>query len=300
MNYTELQLTVSPDYADILTAELAEIGFESFVETDEGLNAYIPEPDFDELAVREVITKYAGQTAIAYEVSSLEKRNWNAEWETSYEPIEVASQVRVRASFHEVDQRFRYDIVINPKMSFGTGHHETTAMMLEHQLGLDFSGTVVLDVGCGTGILAVLAARMGAQAVLAFDIEEWAVENARENAELNNCPQITVFQGTIDDINSPDNLLDWTPSVFDVVLANINRNVLLREIPVYTDLLKPGGYLVVSGFYEQDAVDIGKTALASGLTPVRGMSIRQWTSLVYRKPDDIATLRIVTSTLFAL
>ncbi|GAB3039720.1 50S ribosomal protein L11 methyltransferase [Spirosoma pulveris] len=283
MNYIELQLRLSPDYTDILTAELAELGYESFVETDEGLNAYITEPDFNEEAIPELIAKYADQTAIAYEVNSLEKRNWNAEWERDYEPIEVADQVRVRASFHESDARFRYDIVINPKMSFGTGHHETTAMMMEQQLGLDFSGKTVLDVGSGTGILAILAAKMGAANVLAFDIEEWAVENARENAELNSCPQITVFQGTIDDINSPNNILDWTPAVFDSILANINRNVLLREIPIYTDLLKEDGYLLVSGFYEHDAVDIEQKARESGLTPVKGMAIREWTSLLFQK-----------------
>lgn len=283
MNYIELQLRLSPDYTDILTAELAELGYESFVETDEGLNAYIIEPDFNEEAIPELIAKYASQTAIAYEVNSLEKRNWNAEWERDYEPIEVADQVRVRASFHELDARFRYDIVINPKMSFGTGHHETTAMMMEQQLSLDFSGKTVLDVGSGTGILAVLAAKMGAEKVLAFDIEEWAVDNARENAELNNCPQITVFQGTIDNINPPNNILEWTPGLFNIVLANINRNVLLREIPIYTDLLVDGGYLLVSGFYEHDAIDIERKAFESSLVPVKGMAIREWTSLLFQK-----------------
>ncbi|GAB4036398.1 50S ribosomal protein L11 methyltransferase [Spirosoma jeollabukense] len=275
MNYIELQLRLSPDYTDILTAELAELGFESFVETDAGLNAYITEPDFDEKAVQELIAKYDSQTAIAYEVSSLEKRNWNAEWERDYEPIEVASQVRVRASFHTMEARFRYDIIINPKMSFGTGHHETTAMMLEQQLSLDFADKAVLDVGSGTGILAVLAAKMGAQNVLAFDIEEWAVENARENAELNDCPQVTVFQGAIADVD-PSNR-------YDIVLANINRNVLLAEIPMYTNLLKAEGYLVVSGFYEHDAPDIQQKAIEAGLRPVRSMTNREWTSLVFQK-----------------
>jgi ribosomal protein L11 methyltransferase len=275
MNYIELQLRLSPDYTDILTAELAELGYESFVETDEGLNAYIIEPDFDEKAVQELIAKYEGQTAIAYEVSSLEKRNWNAEWERDYEPIEVADQVRVRASFHESDARFRYDIVINPKMSFGTGHHETTAMMLEQQLSLDFAGKSVLDVGSGTGILAILAEKMGAQAVLAFDIEEWAVENARENAELNDCPKTTVFQGTIADVDPT--------TQYDIVLANINRNILLAEIPAYTNLLTNNGYLVVSGFYENDAPDIEQKALEVGLSLANRATTNQWTSLSFYK-----------------
>lgn len=275
MNYIELQLNVSPDYTDILTAELAELGFESFVETDEGLNAYVTETDFDEQAIQELVDKYGSQTAIAYEVSSLEKRNWNAEWERDYEPIEVASQVRVRASFHKMDARFRYDIVINPKMSFGTGHHETTAMMLEQQLSLDFGEKTVLDVGSGTGILAILAAKMGAKAVLAFDIEEWAVENARENAELNDCPQITVFQGTVDDVG-PE-------SRYNVVLANINRNVLLAEIPTYTNLLAEKGYLAVSGFYEHDAPDIQQKSIESGLSVVNQITNRDWTSIVFQK-----------------
>lgn len=290
MNHTELTIAVAPDFADILTAELAELGYESFVETDEGLNAYIVEADFDEESVRQLVARYAPQTAIAYTVSSLEKRNWNAEWERAYAPIEVANTVRVRASFHEKEERFLHDIVINPKMSFGTGHHETTAMMLAHQLLFDVAGKTVLDVGCGTGILAILAAKMEAKAVLAFDIEEWAVENARENAELNDCPQLTVFQGTIADVDPSER--------YDVVLANINRNVLLAEIPIYTDLIKAGGKLIVSGFYEQDAVDIERRAVGCGLKPVQGMTTNQWTSLVYQKPADDGLNGVMATTLF--
>ncbi len=274
MNYTELTLTVSPDFADILTAELAELGYESFVETDAGLNAYIPETDFDEAPLIELVARYAAQTSIDYQAILLEKRNWNAEWEANYEPINVvteAGSVRVRASFHEPDSRFQHDLVINPKMSFGTGHHETTAMMLAHQLGINHNQKRVLDVGSGTGILAILAAKLGAASALAFDIEEWAVENAIENAELNNCTnQVRVFRGTIANV-SPDER-------FDIILANINRNVLMAEIPVYVGLLNPGGVLLVSGFYETDAADIQQKATDSGLRLIASNTHNQWTS----------------------
>ncbi|RYF67859.1 MAG: 50S ribosomal protein L11 methyltransferase [Cytophagaceae bacterium] len=265
MNYIELQLTLSPDFADILTAELAELGFESFTETDEGLNAYIPEDDFEADEVAELVARYQAQTAIAYTVTSLEKKNWNAEWEQNYQPIEVVTEtasgpksVRVRASFHEPDNAFTYDLLINPKMSFGTGHHETTHMMMQHQLGLDHAGKTVLDVGSGTGILAILAVKLGATDALAFDIEEWAVENAIENAALNHCSQVRVFGGTIEGVPADER--------FDIVLANINRNVLLAEIPAYVSHLQEGGQLLVSGFYEHDAPDIIQKAVESGLS----------------------------------
>ena len=277
MNYSELTLTIPPDFADILIAELAELGYESFVETDIGLNAYIPETDFDEAALAELITRYQVQITIDYQVVLLEKRNWNAEWEANYDPIEViteAGSVRVRASFHAPDPAFQYDLVITPKMSFGTGHHETTAMMLAHQLGINHVRKRVLDVGSGTGILAILAVKLGAEYVLAFDIEEWAVENAIENAEFNGCTnRMQVFRGTIADVDADER--------FDIILANINRNVLLAEIPTYVSLLSPGGCLVVSGFYETDAPDIQQKATDSGLRLMGSKTQNQWTSLVF-------------------
>lgn len=275
MNYIEVLFTLNLEFSDILMAELANLGYESFVENDEGLKAYIPESDFDPTALTGLMTKYAGQTAIAYQFSTLEKQNWNEEWERNYQPIEVADQVQVRASFHEPDPRFVYDILINPKMSFGTGHHETTAMMLEHQLDIDHTGKMVLDVGSGTGILAIMAIKRGAASALAFDIEEWAVENARENAEINNCPQITVFQGTIAEVD-PD-------SRYNIILANINRNVLLAEIPAYTGLLQAGGCLLVSGFYENDSSDIEQKAMDAGLTISGKQTRNHWTSLRFIK-----------------
>jgi len=276
INYIELRLTVSPDYTEILMAELAELSFESFVETDEGLEAYILENDFNEAAIEAVLAKYQPSTAIGYSWEALEKKNWNEEWERSYEPIEVGEAVRVRALFHAPDERFKHDLLITPKMSFGTGHHETTWLVMNEQLSLPHTDVDVLDVGCGTGILAILARKLGAAGLLAFDIDEWAVENSRENFELNGIAEnAEVFQGTITEVPSERK--------FGGVLANINRNILLNEISRYVQHLLPLGWLVVSGFYEADAPDVIKCAEAQGLTFQRINTRNQWATVVFTK-----------------
>lgn len=276
MNYYELKLSVSPGFADIFVAELAEIGFDSFVEEDDVLLAYVPEDQYNEEAVREIIGRYEPLTGpLTFETSRMEKQNWNAEWEKNYPPIDVEGQVLVRAGFHKMDTSgFTHEIVINPKMSFGTGHHETTWMMLAHQLEIDQEGKSALDVGSGTGILAIMAALRGAKFVSAFDIEEWAAENAGENVGLNRVENIVrVRQGTIE--TEP-------AEKYEVVLANINRNILLREIPTYVQYLTPGGTLVVSGFYEGDLPEIQDVADASGLELVSVKTRNGWAAARFR------------------
>lgn len=274
-NYFEARLTLNPDFNEILMAELGQIGYESFVETDEGLSAYITETDFDLAQLQQVVDDYRHLTPITFAYEQLETKNWNEEWERNYQPIEVAGQIRVRASYHAPDPAFRYDIVIDPKMSFGTGHHETTTLVMEQQLSLDHSDKSVLDVGSGTGILAILAEMLGATRLTAFDIEEWAYLNAVENAELNGCKHIMVFQGTIEDCPA---------GLYDIVLANINRNILLREIPIYVQYLKPGGTLMVSGFYEFDINDIIQKAEEVDLKLIVQKTLNQWAVLRFEKP----------------
>ncbi len=275
MVYNELQLTASADFTDMLMAELAEIGYESFVETDGGLNAYVQLPAYDQALLLEIIVKYQEMTAIAWHVVTLEEKNWNEEWERNYQPIEVEGRIIVRATHHAASPHFEYDIVINPKMSFGTGHHETTASVMALQLGIDHAHKTVLDVGSGTGILAILALKMGASHATAFDIEEWAYLNAVENSELNGCQTgISLFQGTIEDCPA---------GTYDIVLANINRNILLREIPVYATFMKPTATLVVSGFYTHDEPDIEAKAAEVGLKATKKRSLNNWSAVVFER-----------------
>jgi ribosomal protein L11 methyltransferase len=276
MNYVELEIQTESDFTEILMAELGEAGFESFVETDEGLLAYIQEEDFDETKISEIVTRYQELTAITTSWKSLERKNWNEEWEKSYEPIEVSNKVRVRATFHEPDPSFQYDLLIQPKMSFGTGHHETTWLVMNEQLSLPHNGLSVMDVGCGTGILAILAYKLGATSLLGFDIDEWAVENTQENFAMNHLPSTAeVFQGTIDGV-SPE-------LRFGGILANINRNILLAEIPKYVAHLQTGGWLVTSGFYETDQTDIERCAEENGLKKIRSNTRNQWATVVFEK-----------------
>lgn len=233
-------------------AELADIGFDSFMESPQGIEAYVQEDLFDQKALDEVIAKYASQTALTVVTELMPRINWNEEWEKNYDPIMVGKQVYVRASFHPERTDFAHEIIINPKMSFGTGHHATTHLMLEFLLELDVVGKRVLDVGSGTGILAIMAHKLGASTVEAFDIDDWCVDNGNENFSLNGLQGLMMGLGTIREV-SPS-------GPYDVILANINKNVLLDEIGYYANILSSKGVLQMSGFYEQDIPDLMQKA----------------------------------------
>ncbi|MEJ2003970.1 MAG: 50S ribosomal protein L11 methyltransferase, partial [Cyclobacteriaceae bacterium] len=220
-DYLAVTFECPEDARDILVAELSYIGFDSMMETESGLEAYIEESDFDRESVDGLIARYP-DFDISYATSRIVSRNWNEEWEKNYEPISVDGRCRVRAVFHDPDPSIPMEILINPRMSFGTGHHSTTYLMIQHQLDLDHNGKRVLDAGCGTAILAILAEKLGAGEVIAYDNNTWATENAPENVALNNCSVIKVLEGTIGNLK--------LEGKFDIILANINKNVLLEEM----------------------------------------------------------------------
>lgn len=276
MNYIEVKLNINPEFSDIFMAELGEIGYETFTEEAEGLNAYITEDLFSEENLDEIMERYLAMTPISYSYSTLEKKNWNEEWEKNYEPILAANgRVRVRANFHEPDPNIQYELLINPKMSFGTGHHETTSMVLSLQMEIDHQAKKVLDVGCGTGILAIFASKLGASEVAGFDIEEWAAENSRENVQLNGCDNIVIRQGTIEDEPADQ---------YDIILANINRNILMRDIPKYVEFMKAApSKLIVSGFYQHDIEDIENVANESGLIKTHTENKNNWAAVIFER-----------------
>lgn len=274
MDFIEVTLKVNQDFADILTAELGELGFDAFVENEEGFSAYIEEDKYSQQELEDTLGRYADFVQVEYTVQKIERQNWNEEWERNFEPLFIGGEVSVRASFHEKPAAAKYDIVINPKMSFGTGHHETTTLMIENQLTLDHQGKRVLDMGCGTGILAIMAGELGASEIVAVEIEDWTVENARENAELNNYPSIDVRLGGAETIAGE--------APFDIILANINRNVLLEDMPAYTAVLKPEGWLLLSGFYTEDLPMLQRRAQELGLTYVSHRVKNNWVSALFK------------------
>ncbi len=276
IQYTVITLYAANENFEILTAALLDMGCDSFSEEDNKLLAYIEKELYSEAQLQNLLSIYQPQFDIQYEVSNLENKNWNEEWESNFEPVTVGNECIVRASFHPKDKEYAYDIVINPKMSFGTGHHETTHMMLDHILNMDMEGKTVMDAGSGTGILAILAAMRGATNIVAFDIEDWAFHNAVENAALNRCGHIHVLQGSI-------NTLDLPFATYDIVLANINKNVLLEEISVYYKFLKPSGKLVLSGFYEHDISDLDKKAKTLHYLSEKINVKNNWASIIYGK-----------------
>ena len=274
MDYLEFKIKCLEQFREILIAELSMIGFDSFLETEEGIDAYTLESDFDRTAFDEVIDQYKVDAEITLEEGVMPKVNWNEEWEKNYDPIAVDDLVYVRASFHPSKSEFKHEIVINPKMSFGTGHHATTFQMLRHQGQINHQGKRVLDVGSGTGILAVMAHLLGASEIEAFDIDDWCVDNGNENFDLNGLTT-RMELGTIREVNPPGE--------FDIVLANINKNVLLDEMGMYADLLKSEGFLLLSGFYSEDIEDLDACATPLGLEIISQQSKDNWAALILKK-----------------
>jgi ribosomal protein L11 methyltransferase len=250
MNYYELLFTTitTEDYQqDLLIGALGEIGFDTFEEVDLGFKAYIPADDFDQAKLDETLENYRDMFTFSYDVTLIPQRNWNEVWESNFEPIQINNEVFVRATFHEPKPEFKYEIVIDPKMAFGTGHHQTTAMMMALMLENDFAGKKVLDMGCGTGILAILAAKLGAEDITAVDYDMVCYESTIENAALNNVNNIKALCGSKEVIPAEQ---------YEIILANINRNILLDQMERYAEVLKPGGEIYFSGFYESPDLDI--------------------------------------------
>jgi len=272
MYYTRLQVTCNPDYTDILIAELSEAGFDTFMENENGFEAYVEEEQFDRSSLQLIREKYQDLTPITFSFDQIEKKNWNEEWEKSYEPINVDDACLIRASFHTIEKKYPYEIIITPKMSFGTGHHQTTYLMIRNQMKMDHQNKRVMDAGCGTAILSIMACKLGAKEVEAFDIDEWSVVNGNENIEINNCKNIRLQQGKINEVT--------LAGKFDIILANINKNVLLDEMRIYAGFLHPNGQLLLSGFYTKDIPDLLQAAAAYNLTEISRDERETWASLL--------------------
>ena len=275
MDFIELTVEAPRELADILVAELGEVGFDTFEDNDAGFCAYTTEAAFDLDVVAEIMSRYEGLGELNYSHRTITRQNWNAEWEKNFQPLVIADRVSVRAPFHPAPQGVDYDIVIMPRMSFGTGHHETTALMIENQLDIDHRGLRVLDMGCGTGILAIMAEKLGARQVLAVDVEPWTVENAADNAAENQCRTIECRLGGAEVLAGE--------AFFDLILANINRNVLLEDMHVYADLLLSGKCILFSGFYEEDLDKIKNEATRQDLIYQRHRTLRSWVSAIFVK-----------------
>ena len=257
--------------SEILVAELGELPFESFIESEFGVIAYIQKQFWTENILEDLFILTSPEFVISYHVEEIEQVNWNEEWEKNFEPIDVDGLCHVRAPFHPKTEA-QFDIIIEPKMSFGTGHHETTHMMIQHLLEIDVQEKKTLDMGCGTAILAILAEMKGAKPIDAIDIDNWCYLNSIENAERNNCHEITVFEGDA-------SLL--VGKKYDLIIANINRNILLNDMQSYVDCLLPDGTLLLSGFYTEDIPFIDASCVEKGLTYVKKFERNNWVSLKY-------------------
>lgn len=273
--YIEYNFTVTPKEpaTEILIAELGNVGFESFIENKNGVIAYIQKVSWNDSILDSIFVLNSNEFLIDYIKSEVAQTNWNAEWEKNFEAIHVDNLVSIRAPFHK-NPHLKYDIVIEPKMSFGTGHHETTHMMIQHLLNLNLDNKKVLDMGCGTGILAIFAEMKGANPTDAIDIDNWCYLNSLENIGRNNCQFISVFEGD-------SSLL--INKKYDVIIANINRNILLADMETYTNCLNQNGVLLLSGFYKEDILIINEEVSKFNLKLETTIERNNWVALKYQK-----------------
>lgn len=274
MKYLEITFTCNPvneHITDALSVYLGEIGFDSFIVEENKLLAYIPKDDFEENQLLELIDQYPFDVKIEYEINEPEDKNWNEEWENNYfSPIIIDDQCVIKSSFHKDTPNCKYTIIINPKMSFGTGHHQTTVLMLKEILKGEFNNKTVLDMGCGTGILAILASMRGAKAITAVDIDEWAFQNIQENIDINKTNNINIHIGDAQVIKDMS---------FDIIIANINRNVLLNDMRIYSESLNKNGILYLSGFYKEDIESLETEASKYGLQVCYSTIQDNWAAL---------------------
>jgi len=275
INYIGYSFTVFPKEpaTEILIAQLGFAGFESFVENEDGVTAYIQEGDWNAAILEDIQILNSDEFEISYVEEVIEQINWNSEWEKNFEPIQVDNLVSIRAPFHE-NPNLKYDIVIEPKMSFGTGHHETTHMMVQQLLALDLTNKKVLDMGCGTGILAIFAEMKGANPIDAIDIDNWCYLNSIENVERNNCHHISVFEGDATLLKNQK---------YDVIIANINRNILINDMEAYMNCLSKDGTILFSGFYKEDIPFIDAEVSKYGFKLEKTFERNNWVSLKYTK-----------------
>lgn len=278
MKYLEFSFRILPcteTVNDVLSAVLGEVGFESFVEQPDGINAYIQKDLYDEEAFKEAITNFPlPDTRIEYSYQEAEDKDWNEEWEKNFfQPIIIGDRCVIHSTFHQDVPQAEYDIVINPQMAFGTGHHETTSLIISELLDNDLQGKSLLDMGCGTSILTILARMRGAAPCTAIDIDEWCVRNSLENISLNGVDCIDVFQGDASSLEGKGQ--------FDIIIANINRNILLNDLPQYVRCMHPGSELYMSGFYIDDIPVIQAEAERNGLHLVHHREKNRWAAVKF-------------------
>ena len=278
MKYFEVTFTAQPCneiITDVISALAGEIGFESFVPTENGVEAYVQQSLFDEGQLKEMVANFPlPDTEISYTITEPEDKNWNEEWEKNFfQPIVIEDRCVIHSTFHKDYPKAEYDIVINPQMAFGTGHHETTSSILGELLDADLKGKSVLDMGCGTSILAILASMRGADPVTAIDIDDWCVNNSRDNIALNGITNITAELG--------DASLLKGRKPFDIIIANINRNILLNDMPAYAACMHSGSELYMSGFYVEDIPVIREKAESLGMEFVHNREKHNWTAVKF-------------------